>query len=132
MPRGKPSPFHWGDKPDEFWDEFGERFNSLVPDYKGCLIWQWSVRPNGRYGVHLGRDAHRVSYVYHAGDITESLIASGFYQVCHIEKPGDRPHDKRCVNPDHLYLGNKKSNARDFYGKERKRRRARQTYSPKE
>jgi hypothetical protein len=66
----------------------------------GCWIWVGARNPSG-YGVcyQLGENlAHRVSYRKNIGD-----IPAGQFVLHRCDNP-------RCVNPDHLELGNQKKN----------------------
>lgn len=76
----------------------------------GCWIWLKSRDPGG-YG-HLVingklKQAHRISYESHKGPIPDGLV------VCHTCDV------RRCINPDHLFLGTKKDNAQDCLKKGR-------------
>lgn len=81
----------------------------------GCWIWTASVhRKNGGYGqIQLGRrgegvaKAHRVSYELHCGPIPDELM------VLH------RCDNRRCVNPEHLFLGTAQDNTDDMIQKKR-------------
>jgi hypothetical protein len=72
---------------------------------KGCWEWQLFIRRSG-YGQMKfeGKtvDAHRVSYRCFHGEIAEGLF------VCH------RCDDKRCCNPEHLFLGTHSENLIDY------------------
>lgn len=73
----------------------------------GC--WEWTKgrigSPKCLYGMmHINRKnklAHRISYELHKGEIPEGRL------VLH------RCDNAKCVNPDHLYLGDAKQNAKD-------------------
>lgn len=87
---------------------------SIPEPNSGCWIWTGSFFRNGgfprgklryRGGTFM---AHRISYEACKGDIPE-----GGY-VCH------RCDVTLCVNPDHLWLGNAKSNMDDMAAKGRK------------
>lgn len=75
-------------------------------DLKGC--WLWTAATNNRgYGV-IGFGggnkivlAHRLSWILHNGEIPDGQLV---LHKCDV---------RACVNPDHLYLGNMKDNARD-------------------
>lgn len=85
-----------------------ERFNaSFIPEPNtGCWLWMAAstsaemprptIRENGRRVV-----AHRVAYRLFVGPIPEGRM------ICH------RCDVPMCVNPDHLYAGDAKSNAQD-------------------
>lgn len=79
--------------------------SNLNIDANGCWNWQGNFSPNG-YGM-LGingktHSAHRTSYEFHSGQ----TIPKGM-MVCH------RCNNKRCINPDHLYIGTHNDNMRD-------------------
>lgn len=98
-----------------------ERFWKFVE--KGPLCWNWtaSLTPNG-YGriteridrvKTKQRYAHRLSY-----EINKGPIPTGLY-VCHS------CDNRRCVNPEHLWLGTQGDNIRDAANKGRAGRRPR-------
>jgi hypothetical protein len=78
----------------------------------GCWIWIGEINPQG-YGIlhpkcsHGFKRAHRFSYYIHNGSFDLSKM------VCHH---CDNP---MCVNPDHLYLGDAKQNAKDRESRKR-------------
>lgn len=88
----------------------------------GCWEWQLFIRRKG-YGQmkYEGKtvDAHRVSYRCFHGDLPEGML------VCH------RCDNKRCCNPDHLFLGTYQDNMDDMVAKDRPRGR-RRTLSPEQ
>lgn len=80
----------------------------------GCWLWTGQIRQDG-YGqialyepgkrVRVG--AHRFSYALHFGDVPPDLL------VCH------KCDVRRCVRPDHLFLGSAADNAADMVNKGR-------------
>lgn len=85
-----------------------ERFWEKVDRGEPGECWEWQgATDTGGYGrIHVdGRDegTHRVSY-----------------ELEHDEKPGDdwvlhHCDNKPCVNPNHLYLGDRSENTKDMY-----------------
>ena len=73
-------------------------------DKSECWEWKGSIHSRG-YGKFRYSDktykAHRVSYELYVGNIEEGLM------ICH------KCHNKKCVNPNHLYAGTAQDNAND-------------------
>ncbi len=88
--------------------------NIKVDPLSGCHIWQASTKPNG-YGQLTFRMrrlmAHRAAWMARYGPIGKGL------EVCH------RCDERRCCNPDHLYLGSHAENMADMRTKHRAMRR---------
>lgn len=90
------------------------RRNIVVGDteYNGTKCWLWSGNLSLGYGIvsqskynPYSSRAHRASYEYYRGKIPEGLF------VCH------HCDVKRCINPDHLFVGTNSDNINDYYSK---------------
>lgn len=88
--------------------------SSYVVSKSGCWEWTGTTMQKEDYGIacHRGKRqrAHRLSYMYHKGQIPEGLL------ICHT---CDNPI---CINPDHLYAGTAKDNSADMVSRGRQNR----------
>ena len=86
--------------------DLATRFAAKVePDPSGCLLWKASTVGHMGYGNVWAngrvRLAHRVAWEMHNGPIPDGALV---LHTCDVP---------RCVNPDHLYLGDDIQNAQD-------------------
>jgi len=107
-----------------------EKFWPLVQksdDPDGCWLWQGGVdnSKKGGYG-YISFDGRRLKAHQAAWELTHGPIPEG-QQVLHNcdvrYPPGDRTN-RRCVRPDHLFLGTHADNIRDKVQKGRQESRA--------
>lgn len=96
--------------------DLGQRFWPKVKKSEGCWEWQASLDTAGygNFGVrqvsgkYLMQRAHRVAW-----ELVRGAPLTSDQYLCH------RCDNPRCVNPDHLFVGDAKANAQDCVSKGR-------------
>lgn len=88
------------------------RYVAVSPD--GCWLWTGVLHQKGYGTLSFGppdrrraQFAHRISYELHKGPIPDGMF------VCHT------CDNRRCVNPEHLWLGTVQDNQSDMSAKSR-------------
>lgn len=84
-------------------------YEKYVVKQNGCWDWNGIIEHTGygKLGIRPPIKAHRASWLIHKGEIPKGLI------VCHT------CDNRKCTNPDHLWLGTHKENTQDKISKGR-------------
>lgn len=96
-----------------FWDKVNK--NGTIPEHcpelGNCWEWQAYIMPcgYGQFGWLNNKIwlTHRLSWVFANGEISN--------EICVLHKCDNR----KCVNPNHLFLGTRLDNAKDMVSKDR-------------
>lgn len=77
--------------------------NSKISE-SGCWVWQKGTKNGYGHTMLKGKpqQAHRASWMIFVGDIPNGM------QINH------KCHNRACINPDHLYVGDQKQNMADM------------------
>lgn len=87
-----------------------KRFFDKVNKTENCWNWIGGGRGNGYGAIKYNNkviDTHRLSWILHYGEIPEKLF------ICH------KCDNRKCVNPEHLFLGTSSDNMKDCSNKGR-------------
>jgi len=83
-----------------------------IDPLSGCHVWQGACNPGGYPTITLHRQRHLVHRL--AWTLRYGTIPKGF-ALCH------RCDERRCINPDHHFVGTHQANMADMWEKRRAR-----------
>jgi hypothetical protein len=81
----------------------------VVKIQSGCWEWQKSINSSGYGLIRVNNKlwkTHRLSYTLYKGEIPKG---EGYHGTCVLHKCDNR----KCLNPDHLFLGTNEDNMKD-------------------
>lgn len=88
---------------NENFERLKKYYEKYVVKQESCWDWKGIIEHTGygKLGIRPPIKAHRASWIIHKGPIPKGLI------VCHT------CDNRKCTNPDHLWLGTHKDNIQD-------------------